>query len=165
MVRISRGSLAFLMASLLVACSDGGSGPTGGGTGGTITATVDGTSFAPRSTEVSASYAGGALAFAASQTTGSTTRTININLVGVTAPGTFTLSPTTPGSIALLTVTTGLTPSTWTTALSPGSGTVQVTTLTANRATGTFSFTGQFSPTTSATGQKTVTAGQFDVSF
>lgn len=165
MVRTMRGTCAALAALLLVACGDSGTGPIGGGSGGTITATVDGSSFTPAATDVDASYAGGAFAFGASQTSGSTTRTMQVNLIGVTAPGTYTLSPTTPGNIAVLTITTGLTPSTWTTALSPGSGTIQVTTLTATRATGTFSFTGQFSPGTAATGQKSVTAGQFDVSF
>jgi hypothetical protein len=165
MTRKLHGALAAATALFLAGCGGSSTGPIGGGSGGTITATVDGTSFTPRSTEVSASASGGALAFGASQTTGSTTRTIQISLVGVTAPGNFTLSPTTPGNLAVLTITTGVTPSTWTTALSPGTGMVQVTTLSATRATGTFSYTGQFSPGTAATGQKSVTAGQFDVSF
>lgn len=50
--------------------------------------------------------------------------------------------------------------------VAPGStGTVTFTTLTGNRAVGTFSFTAVASPNTAATGTRVVTNGLFDVTF
>ena len=83
---------------------------------------------------------------------------------GVTATGTYDLNPSAlPNNLATLTLVEGTTASVWTTALSPATGSITLTTLTADRVAGTFQFTGQAGPGTPATGQKSVTSGSFDI--
>ena len=161
-----RHALALLAAISLVACGgDSGTGPNPNGSGGTITATVDGSTWAPPSTLVQAAYGNNTFALGGT-VTGTPNRQINITVSGVSGPGTFDLGPANPAALALLTFSTGSSSvSTWTTALSPATGSITFSTLTATGAQGSFQFTGQATPGTSATGQKSVTSGSFNVTF
>jgi hypothetical protein len=89
------------------------------------------------------------------------TYTIALGIAGLTAPGTVNLSLTNGnGSNAIVSSTTGA----WGTAFNGGSGTITVTTLTANRIAGTFSFDAP-AGSGNATGTLQVRNGNFDVTF
>ncbi len=151
----------------VVACGgDTGTG-AGGATTSSLSATVDGLSFSPPNTAIIATKNGGAVAFTGTQTVGNTTITLTINLPNVTVPGTFTLNPNSPSQFGRVILSQGSAATTgaWSTVLSPGTGSVTVTTVAAQRVAGTFQFTGQFDPTSNATGQKSVTSGNFDLRF
>lgn len=162
-----RPAASVLLASavLLAACGgDGGTGPSGGGTK-SMQASIAGVQWTANAQATTAAYANNVLAIAGSDIKAGTTTQININIPGVTTTGTFELGPNFTGRLALLTVTTGTSAAVWTTALSPATGSISVTTLTASRVAGTFTFTGQASPGTPATGQRAVTSGTFDISY
>ena len=90
-----------------------------------------------------------------------TSYTISLGIAGLTAPGTVDLSlGVGNGSTAIVANSTGA----WGTAFSGGSGTITVTTLTANRIAGTFSFDAP-AGSGQATGTLQVRNGQFDVTF
>jgi hypothetical protein len=127
-------------------------------------ATVQGAVFAPTSLTIGASYASGVFTIQGSTTT-SPYVAVQLNVTNVTGPGTFQLNPGFVGDFGQVTITEGSDVSTWTTVLSPGTGSITFSTLTATSAQGTFQFTGQAAPGTSATGQKSVTSGTFSVTF
>lgn len=160
-------ALALLAATTTVvtACgSDDTAGPTPGGSK-SMEASVAGVQWTANPLAITAVRSGTVLTIAGSDIKAGTTTQININLPNVTAPGTFQLNPNFAGQLALLTVTTGTTPSVWTTALSPATGSISITTLNAERVAGTFSFTAQASAGTPATGQRAVTSGTFNIAF
>lgn len=162
-------AIAVALSVPLAACGDdGGSGPTGP-TGNTMVATVGGLAFEPPKLAVVGVYnqAQGVLNVTGSHTKDGVTTQVTINLLNVTGPGTYSVNPNFAGQFGQITKTTGLggTLSTWTTVLSPGNGSVEVTSLDANGAAGTFQFTGQEAPGTAATGQLSATSGSFDVEF
>lgn len=147
--------LAFVLAAVTVSsCGDDGGNPPVGA--GRMSASIDGTAFT------------GSLAVTAVRTTntitisavGSNTRQISINLLGVTGTGAVAVGA---GSQNFAQYSQGT--QTWVSSLVGGSGTVNLTTLSATHATGTFSFTGIASTATGATGNKVVSNGAFDVSF
>ena len=151
---------------LLAAC--GTDGPTGSGSASSsMTATVGGADFSPRSLDITASRNGNAIQFSGEHTVGNTTTTVTIALPNVTVPGTLILNPTFTSQFGRVTLSGGTagTTRTWSTLLSPGSGSVTITTIAAQRVAGTFQFTGQFDPATAATGQISVTSGTFDIRF
>ena len=87
--------------------------------------------------------------------------TISLGIAGLTGPGTVNLSLATGnGSNAIIANSTGG----WGTAFNGGSGTLTVTTLTANRIAGTFSFDAP-AGSGQATGTLQVRNGKFDVTF
>ena len=157
----------FLTAAALVlsvgACSDG----TGPGDGdNSLDATIAGEAgFDPSAEFVGGTYINNNLSIQASHTSGGKTVTIQINLPGITGEDDVTLNQNVAGQFAQVSVLLNGQLSTWTTAITPGTGTVNVTTLTATRAAGTFSFTGQASPGTGATGTQVVSSGSFDIEF
>lgn len=142
---------------------DGGTGPTGGSK--SMQASVQGVQWTANPLAISAVWSGTALTLAGSDLKSGTSTQVNITLPNVTGTGVFQLNPNFAGQVALLTITTGTTPSVWTTALSPGTGTISLSTLTNERVAGTFSFTAQASPGTAATSQRTVSSGTFDIAF
>ncbi len=156
--------LALSAGLALFACSSSSTGSNGGG-GGTMTATVDGGSFAPRSSDVEVHFNGGVLNIKGTATSGNTTTSITLNLLNVVGAGTFPLNPNNATQYAEVIQSQGAAASGWTTTLSPGSGTVVLTSLSGNRIEGTFQFTGQFKPGTAATGQKSVSSGSFSVTY
>jgi hypothetical protein len=154
---------AAMMAVTLAACSDDGTGPDGN-TGNSMEATVAGeAAFDPQSPFIQGSYVNNTFTLVASQTSGGKTISIQINVLNVTAAGVYQLNPNFTGQFGQVSVIQGTSAPTWSTILSPGTGSINITTLTADRAAGTFQFTGQAVQSTPATGQKAVTSGTFDV--
>lgn len=152
---------------VLVACGSDTPTGSGGATESSMSATVDGMDFHPSSGAIAITKTGSALTFTGTQTTGGTTITVTISLPNVTVPGTLTLNPNQPSQFGkvIISMGTAATTGAWSTVLSPGNGSVTLTTVAAQRVAGTFQFTGQFDPSTPATGQKTVTTGSFDLRF
>ncbi len=167
MNRAFRRTLVAVATTTLIACgSDNGTGPGPTGSGNSMSATIDGVAFAPPALAVQGSYTSGVLTIGGSVTSAGTTTLLSINLTNVTETGSYELSPSFAGQLATVTRTKGISGvSTWTTALSPGSGSVSITTLSSERAAGTFQFTAQQAPGTEATGQVSVTSGSFDITF
>jgi hypothetical protein len=124
-----------------------------------MTATIDGVAWRAVCLGVNTSTPGIISIAGGEPTTQTTGTTLGFGAVrGVGATNIGTLSPTN----ALLTVGGG---ALWQAALSNGSGTLTFTTLTANNAVGTFSFTLTAQSGTTATGTKVVTNGAFNVTF
>jgi hypothetical protein len=149
---------AFALAALLVVgCGDdGGTGPDGDDN--SMSATIAGTAWSG-TLAVQASRAGNV--FSLSGTNG--TYQVQITIPNVTAAGTYNVGTGNLGIAQVIQVTAGF--SAWTSALVGGTGTVTITSLTAEGASGTFSFNGIASPGTPATGTRAVTNGAFNVSF
>jgi len=124
-------------------------------------ATVAGVAFEPPAATVGASYASNVLTLQGSTTSNPVTA-VSINVLNVTGPGTYQLNPNFAGTFGQVAITAGAAAQVWTTALSPGNGSITVTTLSSTRVAGTFTFTAQFA-SGGATGQKTVTSGSFDI--
>ncbi len=158
-------ALALLVTTMAVsACgSDKGTGPTPGGSK-SMQATVAGAQWAANPLAITAARSGTVLTIAGSDLKAGTTTQITINLPNVTGTGTFQLNPNFAGQLAMLNVSTGTTLAAWTTALSPGTGSISITTLTDARVAGTFNFTAQASAAP-ATGQRVVSSGTFDIAF
>jgi hypothetical protein len=151
------------LALAIVSCGE--EGPTGpGGNDNEMSATVGGTPFEAFAPD--GNFAQGVVAIMGTQTSGAITTAITINVVDPEQGAAIPLNPNFAGSFGMVTVTDGsLSPSSWTTTLSPGTGSITFSTLNSERAIGTFQFTGQAAPGTSATGQKMVTSGTFDIKF
>ena len=162
------GALAGIVGTMvMVAC--GGSGdasPTGvnstGGTAGdgSVTATINGTAW--RSSKA-LDHALRASANAPIITLSATNLpySIAIAIGPITGPATFSMDVGNPSN-AVVTMTAGSLTTIWSTALSGGKGSVTVTTLTATRIAGTFSFDA-ISNAGAATVQ--VRNGTFDLAF
>ena len=154
-----------LAASLVVfalnACG-GSDGPTGtnGNTNlsdGSMTAAINGTAWRSMKAGDKGSHSGTIYAVVGLNST----YTIALGIAGLTAPGTVDLSLASGnGSNAIVSNTAGG----WSTAFNGGSGTITVTTLTANRIAGTFSFDAP-AGSGNATGTLQVRNGNFDVTF
>jgi hypothetical protein len=155
-------SLATALAFAVASCGDGGPTGPGGGNGNAMSATIDGTDITFPSTGVTGVYVNNVLQIGGTSTT-NPVRQINIVLNNVTATGTIGLNPPAAPNQALLTIMINGQANVWTTALPPATGSLTLTTLTADRVAGTFPFTGQAGPGTPATGQKSVTSGTFDI--
>jgi len=163
----ARGSATLTLAvaiALLSACGGGGDpvspdpspGPGPGPTNGSMTARIDGNSWSALSIQAIS--------------TASSSNIISIGAANLQAafgfawidngPGTYTIGQAV-GFNATLTVSAA----NYTAAGSLGSGTLTVTTRTAERVAGTFSFTMVPSAGSSGTGTRNVTNGVFDVRF
>ena len=123
-------------------------------TNGSMTARIDGTNFT--ATAIAATYTNGILGLGGTDSQG---RTIGIG-GQVPGPGTFTVGVTSPANFSVTIAGAG-----WQAAISLGSGSFTVTSISAAGAKGTFQFTAGPVPGTAATGNKVVTAGGFDVQF
>lgn len=155
---ISRALVALLIAS--VACGDDEEGPLDpGNSDGTVTASVGGVSF--NATSVVAAFVDGSLVITALQAGVGGTKSITITVNNVSGVGTYSL--TAAGNTATYVETTGSTSQSWLTAITQGSGSVVLTTATATRVVGTFTFTAPANTISGATGTKTVTGGSFDL--
>jgi len=156
-MRFARTASVALAALLVVGCGDdNGAGPDGDDN--SMTATVAGTAW-NGSLAVQASRAGNV--FSLSGTNG--TYQIQLTVPNVTAAGTYNFGPGNVGIAQVIQVTAGF--AAWTSALVGGTGTLTIATLTADGASGTFTFNGIASPGTPATGTRAVTNGAFEVSF
>jgi hypothetical protein len=155
-------ALAAALAFAVAACGD--DGPTGpGGNDNELTATVGGVAFDSPNPGGSYTAAQGLVVISGSQISGGVTTTVSITRLGVNGTGTYELSPNAPGSFGQVAIFQNGSTAQWTTILSPGTGSLTINTLTADRLAGTFQFTAQAAPGTPATGQKTVTSGTFDI--
>jgi hypothetical protein len=135
-----------------------GPGNTGATAGdGAISATINGTAWRSMKAADRASKSGSIYAIVSFNPP----YTMSLGIAGLTAPGTVNLNIATgQGSQAIISNSTGG----WGTAFNGGSGTITVTTLTANRIAGTFSFDA-VAGSGNATGTLQVRNGKFDVTF
>ena len=159
-ISIAVASLALVGAS---ACggSDKSTGPSNNGTttgGGGISATINGTAWTSTKGADRVSKSGTVYAIVGVNLP----YTVSLAVAGLTAPGTVNLNLATggQGSNAIVVNATGG----WGTAFSGGTGSITVTTLTANRIVGTFSFDAP-AGSGNATGILQVRNGKFDVTF
>lgn len=125
-----------------------------------MTATVSGSGSFSANIAVVATYTNNSFAISASQLSGGTTRLIQLILLNVTATGSYSF--TTAGNVATYAETSGTNNQSWLAAITQGSGTVNITTLTATQVVGTFNFTAPANTISGATGSKTV-SGSFSV--
>jgi hypothetical protein len=127
-------------------------------TNGTFSATINGTAWSAVG-RVAVSKSNNLVAIAAV----SPTYAISFGLSPLTAPGTFTLAYLNPaGSLAI--ISQSATGGGWTTFAQGGTGTAVITTYTATRIAGTFSFDA-VAISGGATGTTRVTNGTFDVTY
>ncbi len=159
-----RNILFALSALALAACGGNATGPNnpGGGNGSnTLTATIDGQAFSATLVQANPVAATpGSLSFLGTQTAGGVTRSMSISLAFITGPGTYPLGTnigSTPGGIVSYTAGAAL----FSTPLSGTAGTITITTLTATRVTGTFSFAA--TPLVGGGAAAVATNGRFDV--
>lgn len=150
----SRTLLSLLLVAFVApACSssDDPAGPDDAG--GTISATVDGAAWSADALAMNNGFL-----FGVEGTADGIRIALSVNLTEHTLPGTVDLRSGSTGAQI------GEGGETWYAVGSGGSGTLTVQTLTAERATGTFSFTGA-GVGGSATGTRTIVNGSFDVRF
>jgi hypothetical protein len=163
------GVRVIMLASVLAAagCSDstGTSGVNGPSspTEGLLTATVDGSVFSAVPSSITATNVNGVIRI--SGVDGSTTgsgRTLDLTIVG-NAPGIYPIGPPsgTPATSASLT----LGGARWVADATLGSGSITITAFMPTQATGTFLFSAEPVPGTSAVGARIVTQGTFTVTF
>ena len=158
-----RSVLVVVAAATLAACGGGSDGgpaspnPNQNTSKSTMSARIDGVQWTATNVGVSArngalivaggNTAGVGIGFAASMIQGTGAQTFGPGIVSAAN-----------GSVTAGTMS-------WSASKFQGSGTVTLTTLTANRATGTFSFTAPALTAGSTPSPRVVTAGQFDVTF
>lgn len=140
----------------IAACGGSPTGPSGP-SNGSLTAQIDGSSFA--ATSIAVTFTSGILAIAGSD---NAQRTLGFGVAGA-APGTFTVGVTSPANASLV-VASGSGAQSWQAAQTNGSGSITIASLTANRVVGTFQFV-VVPLAGGATGNKTITQGAFDVTF
>ena len=145
---------------LLAACGGSTTGPSGGGNTAPFSAQIDGTAWNSLTISTSAHGSANGTFTLIGAVTSPTQTSMSLTLWNIAAPGTYPMGvgPTVPGGTA--NVTTGV--QTWSTPLSGAAGTVTVTSVSATKITGTFSFVATpFSG--GATGNRTVAQGTFDL--
>ena len=152
---------AILLLSVVACGSDSGNSLTGTNpTGsGPLSATIDGKAWA--SAVPAAIYRNNIVSIAGIDAALTTTLSFAF---AATGPGTFSIAPGNQTGGLGLVVKTGATSQTWGSALTGGSGSVTLTTLTANHVVGTFAFDAVPSGG-GATGTVHVTGGKFDITF
>jgi len=169
-MRSARG-MAPLLGLLLATACGGSDGPTDPnpatppppGGNATYTASVDGQAWASAASLTSVTAAlSGTYIISGSVLAGASTRAITLNLMNIPGPGTYPLGTGAgvSGGSAIYAENVGG----WITPLSGEAGTLTITTLTATRIAGTFSFTAVASAG-SATGTRSVTNGAFDLAI
>jgi len=141
-----------LLLCFVAACGGGSSsttGPTGGTTNGTFTATIDGQAWVSTTnqtaTSSSANAVPGSVTLTGTKVVSATNyTTITLALGYLTGPGTYPLGVnqgTTAGGTGIVFATVGSAISTWSTNLLGNAGTVTITSLTSSRIAGTLQFT------------------------
>ncbi|WP_293873818.1 DUF6252 family protein [Flavobacterium sp.] len=178
MKTIKHFSFAIVLAltTILSSCSKSDSGSGAPATGSYILAKVDGANFttvyAGQNTAVASKSGTGAqtlvqivgTSVSNVSASGADSSNIAINLYGITAPGTYPVSPTTDGNVLAYTFspsgsTTGMGTVYSTGDCAGSSGTITISSFTATQIEGTFSFTAKKSTTCDVT--KTITNGSF----
>jgi hypothetical protein len=156
MARLLIATLAFTLA-----CGDDSpTDPNGGG--GTLTADVSGTAFS--ATVVVANMVDDYLVITATQSVGgSNTRSITINVANVDGEDSYDL--TAFGNSGTYAELNNSIASSWLTAVTQGSGSINITSITSTTIAGTFSFIAPANTISPATGTKTVTSGTFNVTL
>jgi hypothetical protein len=163
---------AAVCLSTLAACGSSPSSPSGGNTGtncsvivgnkGTVTSQVNGSTFSGIAPTGSATQSQTSLSLFGQDTDNTTISVVTNAAVGTIAFGAGIVSA---GTIQLqtrsCTAGTGL----WVASIVGGNGTITVTSLTATGASGTFSGTLVAQAGSGASGTKTITNGQFNVTF
>jgi hypothetical protein len=169
-MRVSR-KVAVLMAAVVMACGGGGDDdddgnpigppPAGGATNGSFSAQVNGATWSATGTITVTRQPNDFIGLGASGFAGSNAYAFVIGIGNATGPGThsFDLSAGGDGSSMII----GSQTAGYGTAFSGGSGSVTITTLTANRIVGTFS--GTAVPSSGTGSSLAVTNGRFDVTF
>ena len=159
-----------LVATLALGCGGGDddddgnpTGPgAGGATNGTFTVVVNGTTWSATGTITVARQQNNFISVAGYGFAGSTGYAVAVGITNATGPGAHNLTDFGGGGDGS-SVVVGGTQTGWVTALQGGSGTVTITTITANRIVGTFSGTAVVSSGTG--GNLVLTSGHFDVTF
>lgn len=153
-MRVLRMAAAAALA-LTLACGSGSTtGPSQTLTNGTFTARVDGASFNASFAVVA--VAGSIISIGASNAAGQSLGFAWVDAGAATYP----ISQTAPTNGSYSFGASG-----WGAGVAGGSGSITITSRTANRVVGTFSFVMVATPNTSATGTKNVTQGSFDLTF
>lgn len=160
-MKLSVRVLSAVAVLLTLACGGDDDGPLNpNGEDGTVTANVSGqANFVANG--VVASYSSNTLVITSVQTNGSNSRSITLLVNNVTGNGTYSF--TLAGNSASFVETTGSTSQSWLTAITQGSGSVTITTLSGLHIVADFSFTAPANTISGATGTRTVTGGHFDV--
>jgi hypothetical protein len=152
-----RSRLLVLLMTLAAGCGSDDSGPAGPGnnlSNGSFTAEIDGADFDATAAAVIAS--GSLISIGAGDASG---RTIGFAWFDA-GEGTYAIAST---SSTIGTHT--LSGNTWSASSAQGSGSIVVTTVTANRVAGSFSFGLEADTASGATGTRTVTDGNFDLTY
>ena len=167
-----RNTLPLLLCSI-AACGGSSSttGPTGGTTNGTFTATIDGQAWVSTTNQTASSSSANAVPGSVTLTgtkvvSATNYTTITLALGYLTGPGTYPLGVnqgTTAGGTGIVFSTAGTALSTWSTNLLGNAGTVTITSLTSSRIVGTVQFTAPPQSFSSTTGTRVVTNGAFDL--
>jgi hypothetical protein len=151
-----------LLTFVIASCGSDSSGPSGGGAG--LSARIDGAQWQAGTlgfTVQTTSQPGG-FYIQGSSTTGGTATSLNLMLSRITGPGSYPLGVNYSNSGGIATVTRGA--QGYSTPLSGAAGTVSITSITAARIAGTFSF--QADPIVAGAGAAiAVTSGEFDVAL
>lgn len=164
-------ALALVATITALGCGGGGAGdngnptgpPTGGTSNGSMTAQINGVSWRSiGAISVSRQPQQNVIGFAGTGSGGNTTYAVSIAISAATGPGTHNLNIFAGGDGSSLIIGNSAALG-WATAAQGGSGTLTITSLTANRIVGTFS--GILSPAGHSAGNLTVTGGTFDVTF
>lgn len=149
--------LVFLATAMFLAACGGDGSPTAPGNGA-ISASMNGADWSVNSA-MAQHNAGAGLVVIFAPSTGS--YGLGINLPGFQGTGDYPLGP---ASQTFAVVTVGADPAGWGTVYGNGSGSVTVTSFSASRITGTFSFTAAHpAPASSQSGPMVVANGQFDL--
>jgi hypothetical protein len=157
-----RFCLLALLVTLAVGCGSDGPGRPSGPSGpdgddlpnGSFSALIDGADFDAEAAGVVASSS--VVSVAAANESGQALSFAWMN----TGTGTYAVEP---GGVTLVTYVSSS--KAWSASSSQGSGSLEITALTANRAAGTFSFVLQADAASGATGTRTITEGHFDLTF
>jgi hypothetical protein len=154
-----RLALALALVFAATACGSDKSGGTGPNTtrNGSMSARIDGANWSA-SGAVAAIYQNNIFSVAGTSSNGAAT--FGFAVGPATGPGTFTTGQLSAVNAHLTQGSQG-----WQAALTNGTGTVTLTTLTAGHAVGTFSFTLVPVAGSGAAGNKSVTSGTFDVTW
>jgi len=165
-------SVALMAAIVVLGCGGGGDDdddgnltgpPTTGTSNGSMAAQIGGASWRSiGAISVSRQQQQNVIAFAGTGSAGSTTYAVSINIANATGPGTHNLNIFAGGDASSLIIGSSAALG-WATAAQGASGTLTITSLTANRIVGTFS--GTLFPAGHSAGNLVVTNGTFDVTF
>lgn len=160
----------FGLTALVVALGCGGGDdngnptgpPAGGATNGAFSVQINGATWSATGAIAVSRQQNNVISFAGSGSAGGTTYAVAVGVANATGPGTHSLNLFAGGDGSNVIIGTSAGTG-YTTALQGGSGTLTVTTLTANRIVGTFS--GTAVPSGQGGANLVLVNGQFDITF